>query len=197
MWPADRLVWPGPEPRTWLADQLVRSGPGRGHGRPSSRGRLIPTVVLSTRPYSARVSADPAAALSCNAHLMDPTHLSRSLYRRRRISPPAKSEPRAPWPRLVELAVCRVKLPRSFFPWSPDRIGSAKSPIRRKGLRPHSASSLAIFHGRDSHRAASAPMRAPRMRSFCRYKCGCFTRNEYSFTAGLSCRLWPTGEDIA
>src|SRR6185312_13967772 len=75
---------------------------------------------------------------------------------------------------------------------SPDRIGFPKSPASRRGLRPHSASSLAILHGRDSHRAASAPTRAPRLRSFCRYKSGCFTRNEYSFTAGLSCKLWPT-----
>jgi len=164
--------------------------PGRERGPRSVPGRLIPTVVLSTRPDSARLSAEPPGAQPQRPPRI--RHICPFPASRRRISPAAKSEPLAQWPGLVELAVCRVRLSRSVFLLSPDRIGFPKSPASRSGLRPHSASSLAILHGHDSHRAASALTRAPRLRSFCRYKSGCFTRNEYSFTAGLSCKLWPT-----
>ena len=201
-----RPVRPGPQARTSptaparaagtragdVASSSARAAwpPGRERGPRSVPGRLIPTVVLSTRPDSARLSADPTGA-QLQRRLTDPAHLSVPCVATPDLTG-AKSEPLAQWPGLVELAVCRVKLSRSVFLLSPDRIGSAKSPPRR-GVSGHIPRrqwrfSIGVTPTAPLARRSSTP----RMRSFCRYKCGCFTRNEYSFTTGLSCKLWPT-----
>ena len=57
-----RLVRPGPEPRTWPAEQPGSLDPDRGLVHLA----VIQRVGQRTRP----------GALSCNAHLTDPTHLS-------------------------------------------------------------------------------------------------------------------------
>src|SRR6185437_12968587 len=126
-----------------------------------------------------RVCQRSRPALSRNAHLTDPAHLS------------------VPCVATPDFTGCKIGATRSVA--GTGRVGGVPREVVKisvslvarshrlpevtgesKGLRPHSASSLAILHGRDSHRAASALTRAPRLRSFCRYKSGCFTRNEYS-----------------
>ena len=175
--------------------QLIGSGGVAPRSRtwpPERPGSLDPDrCLVHPAGFSASVSG-PARALSCNAaHLTDPAHLS------------------VPCVATPDFTGCKIGATRSVA--GTGRVGGVPREVVKisvslvarshrlcgvtyssKALRPHSASPLAILDGRDSHRAAGAPIRAPRMRSFWRYKSGCFTRNEYSFTAGLSCKLWPT-----
>jgi hypothetical protein len=154
---ASRSARRGPEPRTWLADWLVRRGPepgmwpaaaawaaytpGRGRGWPSSPSRFDPALVLATRPHYSACSRVRGASGTLGRRRPDGSRTFVRSLSRLPVSLPASATPDFT---VCEIGAtrfvaetCRVGgMPREnakiIFSLSPDRIGSAKSPTRRR-----------------------------------------------------------------